>query len=533
MAKKKKRINAVKDQQVVSVQKQQPQQSKENQTNKFTAQLPVIAAAVVLVFGIVIRIIMYTKDRSLWLDEAMLAVNVSGRSWLDLLVPPLDHSQSAPALYVATLKLFGAIFGYNEFAMRFFSLLSFFGFVICFALLLKKAFGLNNIKASAAAALSALIPNYIWYSNEVKPYMGDAFFAVLTILLYVLYREKKIKLPVLTALYILFLGFSSPVIFFIGGTLSCEFIAVCIKRDKKQIIKIFAAGTAVVMVFGIYYLWWLSPAREFMQSYWGDGTTSWGERFNLIRGIFKSTAIPASDATFLWGFVPFSLAGVFFACRSKNVAAIASVMSLAFVIVASYIGMWPANERLWLFLPAFVLIFAVVAVDAIGKLNKIAGIVGVAAMWIVIVALSYDSLNFAGERAYMQNQEINPPIYYLRENVRDDDVVYLYEASVHAFDFKNNFSRRIGDVAQDNVFVIVDDKINSVIQHNRVYMIFTHFHRLNQDIFPALNFFGNLTMVMDVHDTPLVLFERHEDWINRVIAWLEYQKEQEATLENE
>jgi len=58
----------------------------------------------------------YYLNRSLWLDEAMLANNILNRNLLELL-QPLDNFQSAPPLFLILLKLISYL-SKEEWALR-------------------------------------------------------------------------------------------------------------------------------------------------------------------------------------------------------------------------------------------------------------------------------------------------------------------------------------------------------------------------------------------------------------------------------
>lgn len=48
-----------------------------------------------IVLGIILRLVQYLYNRSIWLDESFIALNIMNRSFLELL-KPLDFGQAAP-----------------------------------------------------------------------------------------------------------------------------------------------------------------------------------------------------------------------------------------------------------------------------------------------------------------------------------------------------------------------------------------------------------------------------------------------------
>jgi hypothetical protein len=139
-----------------------------NFINRYGKIFFIFAAVIIVVMSIIVRIVMYIKCRSLWLDEASLATSIVSRSFFELLVPPLLKMQSAPVLYVITVKIICSILGYSEFSLRIFSFFSFLGLLFCEIKLLKNALNLDNYKTAFVIAMTALLPVYIYYSNELN-----------------------------------------------------------------------------------------------------------------------------------------------------------------------------------------------------------------------------------------------------------------------------------------------------------------------------------------------------------------------------
>lgn len=97
--------------------------------NKFTKRIinyffyPQRLPWTIIGFGILVRLAQYLYNRSLWNDEAALALNIVNRSYFELL-QPLNYDQGAPIGFLLVEKLAVQLFGDNEYALRLFPLLS-------------------------------------------------------------------------------------------------------------------------------------------------------------------------------------------------------------------------------------------------------------------------------------------------------------------------------------------------------------------------------------------------------------------------
>jgi len=491
---------------------------------KYRERIFIFASIGIVAMSVVVRIIMYIKCRSLWLDEALLAESIVSRNWLELLVSPLSNGQSAPVLYVITVKLIGATFGYSEFSLRVFSLFTFVGLLTCETVFMKKVFNLSNYQIAFVVVMTALLPSYIWYSNELKPYMSDAFFAVLTILLYFYYTQRKIKLPILTALYILILGFSSPGIFFVGGVLFSEFLVAVFNKNKRNIICISLSGIVILAVFGLYYHWWLSPASEAMKIYW-DNVASKETIINRIIKIFKP-GVGRSASNVVWLFVPFALLGFYSLIRQKDKIAYSMGLSIFLVFLASAIGKWPLSGRLWLFLPVIILIFTPIGFDFVYdkiKSPKITEIVGLSLLFVIMVCFMVYCAQYVGDKMYFSCQEVNPLISYVKKNIKDDEFLYVYPPVKYAFSYKNGYGiSKIGNTTKDNIIwginrdewneSVVGNELRSILENKKTYLIFQHYWVGIDKGLAVLRNYGTLTEVMNVYNTPLYYFERNNDY---------------------
>src|SRR5581483_9316501 len=135
---------------------------------------PLVVVALVGL-GIGLRAVPMAQNRNLWIDEAMLALNLVERSPAGLL-QPLGWNQGAPAGFLLLSKLAIETLGPSEVGLR---LVAFLGSVlglVAFAWLAPRL--LPRPAAVFGLGLFAVSPYLISYAAECKQYSTDAAIAV-------------------------------------------------------------------------------------------------------------------------------------------------------------------------------------------------------------------------------------------------------------------------------------------------------------------------------------------------------------------
>jgi hypothetical protein len=265
----------------------------------------------------------------------------------------------------------------------------------------------------------------------------------------------------------------------------------------------------------------MAPVVGPMNEYWNDPDS---KRITVehIRNIF----IPfgrnhISRSGNIWPFVPFALLGFYSLARAKNKTACAGALALGLLFFAVLIGKWPLTARLWLFLPAIILLFFPSGFDFIAKRYKILAEIG---FWvlsgIIIYQLTVISCFGYKKEMYVLQQQVNPLIAYVRENIKEGEKLYVFPQAVFTFRFKNGYdAAKIGDVASDNVIFGKDrtewreqklgDELRSILENDKgVYLLFQHQHLGIKGGLDVLSKYGKITLIMNVKDTPLFYFQK-------------------------
>ena len=499
-------------------------------TEKRISGILIALLALLTAYSMVVRFQLYSLEVTLWYDEGLLVTNIISQSFGELVSTPLNvgwGAQSAPLFFVAVVKLFTMAFGVSEASVRAFSFVLCIGLLIGVYFLCRKAFRLSPVFSWLAVCLTATLPLYVRYSNEMKPYMGDACFAVLILLLYYLYRSGKLNLFVCAALYAVMIFFSTPSIFFIAAVLAIEFIRNLKNKERRAALFTVIAGLIAIAAFLLHYFYWLrsTASDPFMFSFWID------HRFHLPISsaaieidlyLLEEFFLPFGGLKYL--FIFFGLAGFFISIVHRNIYSIITGLAFILLLAVSSFSMYPVISRLWLFTFAFCILYAVYFISHLRvklrdpRHEKLASIVIMAGFSLALLAGNASFTTYAKgatDKDY-PGMNVNPLIAYVEENIREGEKLYSFETATPILWFKNGYgNERIGDVSEDNIIlgsfntkkdVDVIAGIDDVyVLYNRGYIPFSLDYRvigLSEDLSQR----GYMDRVLDINYTPLFWF---------------------------
>lgn len=199
-----------------------------------------LAAAVAA--GCVFRIVQYAANRSLWLDESMLALNILDRP-LTGLTGRLSFDQAAPPGFLVIEKCFTELFGSSEYALRLFPLLCGLASLPLFAALARRI--LDRYPAVLATLLFACATSPVYYTSEVKQYSGDVAAALTLLLLGAVLSRGDVsarKAGAVAVLGVLAVLVSYPAVFVVGGVACVLAVRAAVRRSWPSHGSIAALG---------------------------------------------------------------------------------------------------------------------------------------------------------------------------------------------------------------------------------------------------------------------------------------------------
>jgi len=391
--------------------------------------------------GVIFRIRQYLTGRSLWVDEAMLALNIVNRNFLDLF-KPLDYDQGAPIGFLLVEKLFNLLFGRNELVLRFFPLILGLLSLWIFYLLLKRF--THGTSLAIAFALFALNPRLIYYSSEVKQYIGDVFVTIVLLLIasHVFEKSSGKRLGILTISGVIALWFSHPSLFVLAGIGVSLFISYIQKRDFKSIRPIIGMG--ILWLANIFILYSLTlgqlKSNSFMMNYWQDAFAPmppWSD-LKWFWGAFTANADVHFAITIApWILFVLILAGLVELFIQKKQIAASIIWIMFFTLLASSLKLYPSLERMVLFLTPIGILLIGLSLDFFAQKLRHRSNFSALTILIISVYLFWGMIpntvdQFISPKYF---EHIRPAMDYLQGTWKDSDAMYISNGGVPAFEY--------------------------------------------------------------------------------------------------
>lgn len=415
------------------------------------------AVAAALAAGAFLRLFQYAANRSLWLDEAVLAPAVLSRGWAGLL-RPLPAGQTAPLGFLALQRAAVAAFGTGELALRLVPLLA--GLAALFAFPAVARRYVSRGGAAVATLLFAFAPFLVYYSSEAKQYSLDVLVALAVLAACApppSGRPRRRALPVLLATGVLGVWLSQPAVFVLAGC-GLTLLAGAVRAgERRRAAALAAVGAAWLASFAAAYLASRRSVAdaEYLHAFWRSGflpldrhAWTWTPRM-LARVFREPLGVYGEDTSLLThlqtaaGIAAFALGAASLARRAPpRLAMLGLPAALALVASAAALypfgGEYPTAGRVLLFaVPGLVLVIGE-GVAAMGRRASPAPRAAAAALALLCVA---PSLQYAAAGVPHVRAEIKPLLGYARDHRRPGDVLYVYYRAWPSFTY---YARRYG-----------------------------------------------------------------------------------------
>lgn len=381
-------------------------------------------------------------EKSLWLDEAALALNILDKNFLELF-KPLQYAQSAPPLFLVLTKALVSVFGAGERVLRFIPFLCSILSLFAFWLLAKELFKKNSFLCAISLLIFSLSMPLLYNTIEFKPYAADVLFTILTAYIWLKYLSFEISLKKEICFGVLLLVFP----LFSFGSVFPLFAVLILSLFKKRII--FVSLLTLGLIIEYLFVFSKISMGTKVYEYW----IPYFINYNLDKILFIFSEIIKylfyPSVFVLFGFILFITGCVYLFKRNKKAFGFFGLTILG-GFLASFFNFYPLYERLSLFLYPILLIIVLYPLYCV--LNGKTGIKKVLiylVSWIII--FSSIGYNFSDKNIY-KREEIKPLLFAVQKKFKQGDGIFVFKGAHLTYKYytKTAFKDTLGDLANDS-----------------------------------------------------------------------------------
>lgn len=403
---------------------------------------------IIIGFGILLRFTQYLANRSLWLDEATVALDVVNLSFSEFLQPSLRYNCTTPLGFSILEKLAVQAFGRSEYVLRLFPLFS--GMI---SLFLFYRVAKRSIKPKAvpiALGLFAISDPLIYYSSEVKAYSSDVAIALLLYSVTIYLQSKRLttsRVALFGVLGAAAIWFSHSSVFVLAGV-GASLSLFCLRRKEwarsgRLLIAYSLWASSFVTNYFIYLRnfsnskslvdFWSSSFMPFPPLSFSDAKWFVSTFFRIFENPVGLYLPGIAALTFLVGCISILL-------ENKRTFFIIA-LPILFTLLASGFHKYPFKGRLLLFIvPSLLLFIAEGAQQIRDRTRHNWAIIGIALIGLLffqpLLSVSYHLIKpRTSVGGYEIVEEIRPVIGYVREHQQDGDILYLHPGAWAAFKY--------------------------------------------------------------------------------------------------
>lgn len=462
---------------------------KEKSYHNFWIFLTAIAA-------LALRTTQFAGTSSMWYDELTCALNVTERTYYQLLTQPLDFNQVASVGFLLITKLFVSIFGEHDFAFRLWPWL-------CTVASLYLFYQIARVFLKDTALLSAFIlfafaTSGWFYAGQAKQYAGDIASSLFLVWAALEFYIKKIKLTktiVISVAGFIFISASMPAVA-LAGVLLCFLLTQFIfKRNQNSFSTFFIIGCTWAVACG-----WVTYHAKFvldtgsvdaMNAYWSRGFVPLTGLGDALLWLIKNIRDELGYFVYfflgdLWPAMTLFATILFVLAVTGSIKVFSSSKANAFImlspfflaIVLSLFRILPYDTRVALYASWPLLIAAVAGAEWLSSISFRKIHPSIAKAFIIIIALPMPVIHLqsSNERPPFHCQPAQPVLKELKKQLQPGDIVYVYYKARHAmkmYGHKEGVTnyQLSGNYESPSLYY---NQLDSLKGNKRVWFFFTH-----------------------------------------------------------
>ena len=462
-------------------------------------------AWVLIALGALLRLRAYLHFRSLWIDESMLALNITHRSAGGLL-HPLSYAQASPAGFLLSERFMVNVFGPGEYSLRFIPFAASVTVLPLFFLLVRRLLGPRA--GLIALGLMCFSSYLIYYGAELKQYSTDCLVSV--ILLLVFARASRRQWDVRAVVFFALTGAvaiwcAHPAVFVVGAFSAFAVISELVRRRYRSAALVAGGCVAWLASFAGSYELSLrtTSGNTGLQGSWGNSYLPFPPHSlrdlvwpRHVLELFRLLARPVYatvDSLFQHAMIVVGIVLVLLVLRRRLRLGILLCSPLVVMLVASAAHKYPFAPRLMTFYVPFIALIAAVGLDELAALvlpgrtlawRRTIGLVGLSALFALPV------IGAAAVAVHpSQTEEMRGVLRTLRPSLQQGIPIVVYPNALPAFIYYSERMnlhtdlvgpREIGDVAVANSGrpLVSDASVSAVVDpamgKSRIWLLVSH-----------------------------------------------------------
>lgn len=428
--------------------------------NSDTSRHQQIVLYSLLLIGIAFRLFHFFYNRSLFIDELYLDINLIKMNFWELATLPFEYEQKAPIGYLWTVKLFVVLFGKGEKALRLFSLIS--GISALFVFIPVARYFLKSWGVVLAVGIMAISWTFIYHSVEAKQYSTELFATVLALYLYTKYnRSNDLASLILWGMAGgILLWFSFSLIFVLVGIACISCLAALLNRDSKRFFSYLIPFSMWAVSFALLYLLFLGKYHEsgwlidffdkVYDAFMPLSINSFDDAIWFIRTPYSllhhplglllnlSDDIQNSGVKFIlklgWLQGLFIIFGMIMIYRKDKKLLFLLLTPILIVFLASAFKVYPVYGRFMVFLAPIIILFLAFGLESFYNLFDNKKISYMLLTLLVIVPL-INSTSQVFDPKLLSGATEREAILFVNENFKEGDAVYVFWNMRHAYGY--------------------------------------------------------------------------------------------------
>lgn len=482
-----------------------------------TKYIEALLAILIILFGVILRIKVYTANLPFWVDEDAFLLDLANVfSGKEPFWSGLKNQYSMPVLNILLFFIY-KFFNFSELPMRFIPFISSVISLCVFTVFVK-----NIIKTPFLFLIplffTAVNTNLLFVSQYCKFYSTDFLIFILISIAILNYKyDRQDKKQIIKYSFFALIACLSAIsaMFYITGIFTVLLLKILVSKNKTDFknLLLFSLPSLTFMFFYVFELINRHENMAYLTEYWHNNGSYFPFSKDDVINLFQyHTGININDFTY-YSLIICLIFGVFLLLKTCFLLGLILLSPVIIMLLLALFDIYPFKDRLTLYLyPLFIiLLFSSADFYKYNQLNK--KLIIIPSFCIILLIFSFSRVDFS----YLKEIYLNPDYYkmsyarefynHLKTQYKTGDLIYSKgrNASLRIYDYNNN----IIDFSNDVEEVLPFDKFYQTLDFKRT--VHAYFNFSNQNDYEYLKEKADIINTINDNGGIYVKFKKGKD----------------------